>query len=145
MVPTDPPRPLPPLNLVDADGNAHTLAEFSGRGVVLNLWATWCVPCVAEMPALNTLAGQVGPEIAVLALSSDRGGAPTVEAFYREHAITNLSVWLDLHGDALHALNARGIPTTLIIDKQGRERGRLEGAIDWARKDALDTVRRLAG
>jgi len=75
------------------DGTVRTLADYAGQGVVLNLWATWCVPCVAEMPALDALARQVaGDRVAVLTLSSDRGGAPPVERFYREKGIQTLCV-----------------------------------------------------
>ena len=116
--------------LVDADGAAHGIEEFAGKGLVINLWATWCVPCVAELPALAALAGRVRDAgILVLPLSSDRGGAPVVEKYYRKHGIEGLPVWLDPKGAAARAWGARGLPTTLIVDRQGRERGRMEGAV----------------
>ena len=139
---TDEPKPLPELGFTGADGAAHTLAEYNGRGVVLNLWATWCVPCVAELPALDDLARQAPDGIAVLALSSDRGGAPAVERFYREHGIAHLPVLLDPRGAAARALGARGIPTTVLIDRMGRERGRVEGAADWASPEAVAALLR---
>jgi thiol-disulfide isomerase/thioredoxin len=141
----EPPAPMPPAALVDASGAVHGLAEFAGKGLVINLWATWCVPCVAELPALAALAGRVKDGILVLPLSSDRGGAPVVEAFYRKHGIEGLPVWLDPKGAAAQAWGARGIPTTLIIDRQGRERGRLEGAVDWASDAAPAAIRGLVG
>jgi len=113
---------------------------------VLNLWATWCVPCVAEMPALDALARLVARDgVAVLTLSSDRGGAPPVERFYHEKGIQTLPVLLDQHGDAARTLGARGIPTTLLIDRSGKERGRLEGAADWASADSVSVIRKLIG
>ena len=143
---TDPPAQLPPAVLVDAGGQPHGIEEFAGKALVINLWATWCVPCVAELPALAALAVRVQDEgILVLALSSDRGGAPVVEAFYRRHGIEGLPVWLDPKGAAARAGGARGVPTTLVIDRQGRERGRLEGAADWASDAAAAEIRRLAG
>jgi thiol-disulfide isomerase/thioredoxin len=142
---TDPPAPVPAVSFVAADGSEHHLAEFIGHGMVVNLWATWCVPCVAEMPALSALSKTLAPDdIAVLPLSSDRGGAPVVEAFYRQHGITGLPVLLDPKGAAAHAWNARGIPTSLIIDRRGRERARLEGSADWSTPAAAAMVRKLS-
>ena len=143
--PTDPPRPLPPIGYLDAGGAPHTLAEFAGRGIVLNLWATWCPPCVAEMPALAALAAAGGADFVVLPLSSDHGGAATVSDFYRAHGIAGLPVVLDPEARATEALGARGLPTTLLIDRAGRERARLEGAADWAAPAAREAILRLLG
>ena len=82
--------------------------------MVVNLWATWCAPCVAEMPALEVLSKVLAPQdIAVLPLSSDRGGADVVRAWYQQHGITGLPVLLDPKGALVKAFNARGIPTTV--------------------------------
>jgi thiol-disulfide isomerase/thioredoxin len=141
---TDPPVPAPAISFVAADGSEHHLAEFIGHGMVVNLWATWCVPCVAEMPALATLSRTLAPDdIAVLPLSSDHGGAPVVEAFYRQHGITGLPVLLDPKSAAAHAWHVRGIPTSVIIDREGRERARLEGSADWSTPAAAAMVRKL--
>jgi thiol-disulfide isomerase/thioredoxin len=143
---TDPPAKLPPAGLVDAGGGVHRLEEFSGQGLVLNLWATWCVPCGTELPALAALAARLADAaILVLPLSSDRGGAPIVEQYYRSHGIAGLPVWLDPKGAAARAWGARGLPTTLIVDRQGRERGRIEGPLDWASDPVVAEIRRLAG
>jgi thiol-disulfide isomerase/thioredoxin len=142
----DPPRALPPITFTDADGTPYGLDRFAGRGVVLNLWATWCAPCVAELPSLAALARTLGEaHVVVLPLSSDRGGAAVVRRFYEERGIVGLGVWLDPKGAAEEALKIRGVPTTLLIDGAGRERARLEGAADWAAPDAQATIRRLLG
>ena len=144
--PTDPPTALPPAVLIDADGRAHGLEAFAGSGLVVNLWATWCLPCVAELPALAKLAGRVrAAGIVVLPLSSDRGGAPVVEEFYRRHGIEGLPVWLDPKGAAARAWGVQGLPTTIIVDRQGRERGRVEGMADWASNASVAAIRRLVG
>jgi thiol-disulfide isomerase/thioredoxin len=146
LTPPEAPAAPAPATFRDGAGGAHSLAEFRGKGLVVNLWATWCVPCVAEMPALQTLAKAVAAaRIEVLPLSSDRGGAETVRKFYAAHGIHALDVWLDPKGEAARAWGARGLPTTLIIDRQGREMARLEGPYDWASEATIDTLRRLVG
>jgi thiol-disulfide isomerase/thioredoxin len=144
LVPTDPPVPAPDIAFAAADGSEHRLSDFIGHGMVINLWATWCVPCVEEMPALAVLSKTLAPnDIAVLPLSSDRGGARAVEAFYQEHGITGLPVLLDPKGAAARAWRARGIPTSVVIDRRGRERARLEGAADWSTPAAARAVLKL--
>ena len=141
---TDPPVEAPDIVFQSQDGVEHHVSEFVGRGMVVNLWATWCAPCVAEMPALAKLALALAPaDIAVLPLSSDRGGASVVRKFFDDHAITGLPVLLDPNGDAVRAVGARGLPTSLVIDTEGRERARLEGAIDWSSPEAESRVREL--
>jgi len=145
LQPVDPPVPAPDLMFLDAGGAEHRLAEFRGHGMVVNLWATWCVPCVAEMPSLENLSKALAPaDIAVLPLSSDRGGVNAVTAFYRRHEITGLPVLIDPKGDAVRLLGARGIPTSVIIDTTGRQRARLEGSADWSTPAAIALVRKLA-
>jgi len=140
----DPPKPVD-VQFTAADGSARSLADYAGKGVILNMWATWCVPCVAEMPALAAFASVVAKDgIVVLPLSSDRGGAAAVERWYAAHDIKNLPVLLDPTGAAARALGARGIPTTLLIDGKGRERGRLEGGADWADPKSVAMVKALA-
>jgi thiol-disulfide isomerase/thioredoxin len=146
LVPVDPPRLLADAAFTDADGKPHHLAEFAGKGLVVNLWATWCAPCVAEMPALQDFAKLAAADaILVLPLASDRGGKEAVQKFYAEHGITALPIWLDPKGQAAEAWGARGLPTTLIVDREGREVGSLEGAIDWAAEATLTSVRKLVG
>jgi thiol-disulfide isomerase/thioredoxin len=140
----DPPAKPPPISFRAADGTEHALSAFLGHGMVVNLWATWCAPCVAELPALSALSARLAPkDIAVLPLSSDRGGAATVQAFFRAHGITGLPVLLDPRGAAAEALNAPGIPTTVLIDVRGMERARLAGAADWSTPEAVALVERL--
>src|SRR5207244_682821 len=86
---TDPPRALPDIPFLDAEDTERRISDFVGHAMVVNFWATWCAPCVAEMPSLSQLARAIAPsDIAVLPLSSDRGGAPVVERFYQEHGIS---------------------------------------------------------
>jgi thiol-disulfide isomerase/thioredoxin len=144
LVATSPSVLIEPAAFQDADGKPMSLADFRGKGVVLNLWATWCVPCVAEMPALDALATKLaGQNIVVLPLSSDRGGANLVQRFYASHDIAHLGTWIDPFGKTAKSLGARGLPTTVLIDRQGREVARLEGGADWATDEATATITRL--
>lgn len=146
LVPSDPPAPVSAQTFKDADGRNFTVADFAGKGLVVNLWATWCVPCVAEMPALDAMAQKLSAEgILVLPLSSDRGGASAVRKFYAAHSISHLGIWLDPDGEAAHGWGVRGLPTTLVIDRQGRERARLEGAAEWASEGSIAELRAVIG
>ncbi|GGG52426.1 hypothetical protein GCM10010964_44490 [Caldovatus sediminis] len=146
LVPVDPPRPVPELRFVRGDGRAAALGEFRGRAVLLNLWATWCVPCRVEMPALDRLQAALGgAEFEVVALSLDRGGPPAVEAFYREVGLRALGAYADPTGEASRALGAVGIPTTLLIDREGREVARKIGPAEWDGPEMVGAIRRHLG
>lgn len=143
---TEPPAIPAAARFLEADGTERTLGDYAGRGLVVNLWATWCVPCVVEMPELQELAHKVaGDGILVLPLSSDRGGAEVVRRFYAAHRLDGLPVLLDPRGEAGRAWGVRGLPTTIVIDRQGRERGRVEGAIDWASAATIAALRGMVG
>ena len=134
------------LHFTTADGTVRSLSDYAGKAVVLNMWATWCVPCVREMPALDDLAALVAKDgIVVLPVSSDRGGAAVVQKFYADRGIKNLPVLLDPRSQMAHQLGVNGIPTTLLIDRGGNELGWLEGAADWSSTDAVTVVRKIAG
>jgi thiol-disulfide isomerase/thioredoxin len=130
-----------------ADGEAEaTLADSRGRGRVVNFWATWCAPCVKEMPALDRLHAELAPHgIDVLALSSDRQGAPVVRRFYDENGIGNLDVLIDPKGQVSRALSVRGLPTTILFDGQGREVGRVLGIAEWDTQPMVAFLSRCLG
>jgi thiol-disulfide isomerase/thioredoxin len=126
------PTPLPEIAIADGDGKAGALADFHGKVVLLNIWATWCVPCRKEMPTLDRLQVQLGgPDFEVVALSIDRGGAEVVRKFYGEIGVKRLGIHLDSAGAAFEKLGVVGLPTTLLIDRDGREVGRLVGPAEW--------------
>lgn len=136
------PRPLPELAFEDGDGNARNLADFAGRTVLLNLWATWCTPCRGEMPTLDRLQHEFGgPDFTVVALSIDRAGPDVVRAFFAEIGIESLDLYIDATGGATYTLGAVGLPTTLLIDRDGREVGRLVGPAEWDAPDMVAFIR----
>ena len=133
------PRPVPELVFEDGRGARRTLADFKGKVVLLNVWATWCVPCREEMPALDRLQHKLGgPEFEVVALSIDAGGAAAVKKFYDEIGIRSLGIYVDPASRAMGSLGLVGIPTTLLVDRQGREIGRRTGPAEW---DGAEAVR----
>lgn len=139
----EPPRPLPDLQFVDAGNRPRSLAEFRGRTVLLNVWATWCAPCRAEMPALDRLQGVLGSSrFEVVALSIDRGGMAAVRPFFDELDLRALRIYVDPSAEALGRLDSIGIPLTLLVDEQGRERWRVLGPAAWDRDDVIDFIRR---
>ncbi|MEI7713887.1 MAG: TlpA disulfide reductase family protein [Rhodospirillales bacterium] len=146
LTPTDPPVVPPDAVFFDAGGTEHRLMEFAGHGMAINLWATWCAPCVAEMPSLQALSVALAPfDIAVMPLSSDRGGADTVRTWFKEHDIAGLPILTDPKGALARAWSVRGLPTTLIVDRQGQEVARLEGPADWSSPLSVALIRKLVG
>jgi thiol-disulfide isomerase/thioredoxin len=140
------PRALPEVAFQDGEGKAQTLAAFKGKVVLLNLWATWCAPCRHEMPTLSRLQERLGgPEFEVVALSIDRAGPKVVRAFYAELGVDNLALYIDSSMKAMRALAAIGLPTTLLLDRQGREVGRLVGPAEWDSPEAVALVQRWIG
>ncbi|MCC7046996.1 MAG: TlpA family protein disulfide reductase [Alphaproteobacteria bacterium] len=137
----EPAKPLPAMAFTDLDGKELSLDAFKGRVVVLNLWATWCVPCIKEMPSLERLAAKMKDRpVAVMSISQDRGGAKQVTPFLEKQGLKTLPIYLDPKGVVLKAINGRGLPTTLIVDQQGREVGRLEGDAEWDGANALALI-----
>ena len=135
-------RALPELRFVDGEDHPLTLADFRGRPILLNIWATWCVPCRKEMPALDRLQAAIDKsELLVLPLSIDRQGVPVVRHFYQELGLKALDIYVDQSGKASSALNAVGVPTTLLIDRDGREVGRKVGPAEWDSPEMIALIR----
>ena len=131
FLPSAAPSAAPSVTLTDAAGNAFQLSDFRGKLVVVNLWATWCEPCLREMPSLDRLEAHFGDRIAVLAVSEDRGGAKIVVPFIAKLGLKSVKVYLDPKSDAGHAFDVRGLPTSFLIDHDGKVLGRVEGGADW--------------
>ena len=135
------PKPMPELRFVDGVGRAYSLADFRGKLVLLNIWATWCEPCREEMPALDRLQARLGSDrFQVVALSVDQQGATIARKFYGEVGIKALALYVDPTAKAAFVLDAPGLPATLLVDRSGREIGRHFGAVQW---DAPEVVARL--
>ena len=143
------PRPLPEITFLDEEQKPLSLAQWKGRVVLVNLWATWCVPCRKEMPALAKLQQRLGSEdFEVVAISLDRQGAEVARPFLDEVGAEALKLYLDPSTDVLAQFKAVGLPATMLIDRSGRELGRMFGPADWASPEALlliETALRAGG
>lgn len=123
--------PAPALAFTTRAGEEKHLADFKGRLVLVNLWATWCVPCVEEMPALDRLQAKLGDKLTILAISQDRRGADAVEPFLAKTGITHLAVFLDPKSAAIKAFGVEGLPMSFLVSGEGTILGKLEGAAKW--------------
>jgi thiol-disulfide isomerase/thioredoxin len=127
----DEPQPLADLVFADGSGEPRSLEDWRGKVVLLNVWATWCAPCRAEMPTLDRLQQRLGGEgFEVVALSVDRAGAGAVRKFFDEIGV-KLAIFIDQDGAAIRTLGLFGLPATLLIDPDGNELARLAGPAEW--------------
>ena len=142
----DQPRAVPELRFTDSDGHVRSLADFRTKPLLLNIWATWCMPCRKEMPSLDRLQAKLGTsQLLVLPLSIDQQGMPVVRKLYDELGLTSLGTYLDQYGAAASKLNTVGVPTTLLIDREGREVGRKIGPAEWDSPEVITLLREHLG
>jgi len=137
-----PPKAAPATPITTADGRQTSLTAFQGRVVLLNFWATWCAPCVREMPSLDRLQAVLrGEGLEVVAVSEDFAGLDVVAPFFERLKLENLAIYLD-SGNALGKdLGIAGLPTTFLIDREGRMVGGLEGPAEWDSEEAVALIR----
>lgn len=134
----DPPRSLLSPPFTDGGGRELTLEDFRGEVVLLNIWATWCVPCRQEMPTLDRLQARLGGDgFQVLPLSIDRAGIEPVRRFYEEIGIRHLGIYLAEELRAMFAFGAVGLPTTILVDREGQEIARFVGPAEWDSPEAI--------
>lgn len=133
----DVPEPAPQIAFTDERGTPKTLADFRGQAVLLNFWATWCVPCKKEMPSLDRLESALGsPAFQVLPLSQDKIAVEKVRAFYDQVNIAALPLYIDQTGASQRAFAVTGLPSTVLIDAEGRVVGRMVGPAEWDSPEA---------
>ena len=140
------PKRLPELTFTGADGKPRALADFQGKTVLLNLWATWCVPCRKEMPALDALQEKLGsPQFEVVAVNIDTRNLDKPKAWLDEAGVRGLGYYADASAHVFQELKAEGkalgMPTSLLVDRNGCELASLAGPAEWASDDALALVR----
>ncbi|MDQ0321620.1 thiol-disulfide isomerase/thioredoxin [Pararhizobium capsulatum DSM 1112] len=150
MSPVPEPRPLPGLSFNGADGKDLTLADFTGKTVLLNLWATWCVPCREEMPALNALQKAAGSDrFEVIAVNIDTGGDEKPRAFLDETGVHDLGFYRDASMGVFNTLKkeglAFGLPVTLLMDDKGCLISSMNGPAAWDSDDAKALIKAATG
>jgi thiol-disulfide isomerase/thioredoxin len=125
--------PAPAAAFLDPNGRETSLSDFRGRPLLVNLWATWCAPCVVEMPTLDALAGREDGRVQVLAISMDmgEGGRAKVDRFFAERSFAALEPYLDPELGLMAELGVSILPTTILYDAEGREVWRMTGMEDW--------------
>jgi len=143
-------RKLPALVFRDAGGTARSLADWQGRTVLFNLWATWCVPCRKEMPALDALEDKLGgPDFEVVAVNIDTRDSDKPRAWLRDIGIRHLTYYSDANAKVFQDLKAVGkaigMPTTLLVDPNGCEIASLAGPAEWASADGVKLVSAALG
>ena len=144
------PLKIPDLAFADAAGRKLTLADFRGRTVLLNLWATWCVPCRKEMPTLDALQGELGsPRFEVVAVNIDTRDPDKPKEFLKQIGVQKLAYYADPSAKTFQDLKsigrAFGMPTTLLVDPHGCEIGTIAGPAEWASKDAVKLIEAALG
>jgi thiol-disulfide isomerase/thioredoxin len=128
--------PAPEVTFEDPDGQPARFSDFRGTPLLVNLWATWCAPCVAEMPTLDALAERERDRLQLLTISEDLNGRDKIEAFLGERRFRHLEAWLDPQMELMAAMGVTTLPTTILYDAQGREVWRVTGAEDWTGEEA---------
>lgn len=132
----DQPFEAPNMKFIDDQDNIHSLSDYKGKVVLLNFWATWCGPCVEEMPGLEKLAkSMIGKDVEILAVSIDAKGIPAVQDFYKELDIIGLPIYLDRRGKAFKDFKLQALPTTMVIDRKGDVVAKVMGSIEWDSDD----------
>jgi thiol-disulfide isomerase/thioredoxin len=140
----DTPVAVPATTFISSDAPALTLGNFAGRVLVVNFWATWCEPCIREMPTLDALQAELGGDgFAVVAINQDRGGLDVARKFFAEHGWKNLTIYADTALAFAKDAKLRGLPTSLVVDREGREVARLEGTIAWNSPEVVAMLRKL--
>jgi thiol-disulfide isomerase/thioredoxin len=137
------PRPAPDFHFTASDGKKVTLAHYRGHWLLVNLWATWCGPCIREMPSLNRMQARLGNALDVVAISEDRTGAKVVTPFVKALGITTLPLGYDPAGAVGNAFHVEGLPTSFLIDPEGRMVAKLEGAADWDARQSIAELDKL--
>ena len=125
------PLPAPAVAFTDLEGKPAGFADFRGKPAVVNLWATWCQPCLREMPSLERLQRKFASRLTVAAISQDRSGEKVVTPFLAKLGLDEVKVYLDPKSEVGKAFGVRGLPTSIVLDAEGREVGRVEGEAEW--------------
>ena len=139
---SDNPLPVPQVPLLNGAGTQIFLSDFKGKVVLVNFWATWCAPCVREMPGIDKLQAKLGgKDFTIVAVNEDRGGVASAKPFLEKLGTTNLALYVDSKMAMMRAFKVRGLPTSFLLDREGRIVGKLEGIAEWDAPEVEDLIR----
>lgn len=140
------PKPLPDLEIQNADDKPMKLSDFKGKVILLNFWATWCTPCVKEMPSLDRLqAAFAKDKFLIVPLSIDGPTKPKVAPFYKDQKLAHLGLYFDKGRKTMQGLDVTLLPTSILVDANGRELGRIEGDADWDMPESIALMKAAMG
>lgn len=144
LIPSQNPPALPETGFTDPEGGEHSLADYRGKVVLVNFWATWCAPCREEMPSLDALQAELGgDDFQVVPIATGRNAPDKIDRFFQETGVTNLPVLLDPKQQLSREMGVVGLPVSVLIDRDGNEVARLLGDADWAGEPAKQVIRQL--
>ena len=144
LVPTENAQPIPDTPFSDPEGGSHTLADYKGKVVLVNFWATWCAPCREEMPSLDQLQADLGgDDFQVVTIATGRNPPDSITRFFEETEVKNLPVLLDPKQQLARQMGVVGLPVSVLLDRDGNEVARLMGDADWASEPAQNVIRQL--
>lgn len=144
LVPSENAPALPETTFTDRDGGTHSFADYKGKVILVNFWATWCAPCREEMPSLDALQSELGGEdFQVVTIATGRNPPEKIDKFFEETGVENLPVLLDPKQKLARDMGVVGLPVSVLIDRDGNEVARLVGDADWSSDAAKDVIRQL--
>lgn len=136
-------QPVEQIDFVftDAEGKTHKVSDYRGKIVILNFWATWCGPCVAEMPSLNNLAETFpSEEVAILTICKERKLLPDAQQLFKNRNLKSLPLFFDENSEGITKMGVKGLPTTFILNREGYLIGKLQGGTEWDHYEVLDLI-----
>lgn len=138
----DKPQMLADVEFMNQMADLARFSDFRGKVILVNLWATWCPPCVKELPSLDALQEKLGgSDFEVVAVAVEQADLAKIADFYRTHGITHLKVFLDNKRAIPAKISYAGLPTTFLIDRQGRQIGRYDGPAEWDSPEAITAIK----
>lgn len=144
LVPSEDAPALPDTSFTDPEGNTHSLADYEGKVILVNFWATWCYPCREEMPSLDALQTELGGEdFQVVTIATGRNPPEKIDKFFTETGVENLPVLLDPKQKLARDMGVVGLPVSVLIDREGKEIARLVGDADWSSDAAKDVIQQV--
>ena len=138
-------KPIPAVEIQNGDGAPAKLSDLKGKPLLVNLWATWCVPCIKELPTLDALAARDADKLQVVLVNEDQEGPRVVAPFLQKHPLKNVKPWTDAANALTIPLNTGSLPTTILFGADGKEKLRVSRDMDWTGPEAKALLAQIEG